>query len=101
MKLWLDDLREMPPGFDLHVKTAAAAIIFLETGEVTKISFDHDLGPDGIEYTGYYVALWIEMAAHTGRIPPLEWVVHSANPPGRKNIEMAMRKADAYWEEKR
>lgn len=45
MKVWLDDIRKMPARFDRHVKTAQEAIELLETGLVTFISFDHDLGP--------------------------------------------------------
>lgn len=98
MKLWVDDLRPMPDGFDAHAKTAQEAIRYLETRDVKKISLDHDLGSDSQYETGYFVACWIELAAHNKWIPKLQWEVHSANPVGRRNIEMALKKADQHWE---
>jgi hypothetical protein len=59
MKVWLDDLRPMPAGFD-----------------------DPENG------TGYEVAKWIEEHAfrwsqgEPGGLPPLEWRIHSRNPVG-------------------
>ena len=100
MKLWLDDERSMPSGFDVHVKTAHDAIIALGTCKFTEISLDHDLGDPLPSQTGYYVAKWIEGAAYNGYLPRLKWAVHSANPPGRANIEAALRKADEYWDKK-
>lgn len=97
MKIWLDDTKEMPEGFDHHSKTAADAIILLRQGIVTAISLDHDLGSDAPHQNGYFVALFIEMAAHNKWIPKLEWTIHSDNPTGRANMEEAFRKADKYW----
>lgn len=97
MKLWLDDERPMPEGFDFHAKTAKEAIRCLETGNVTEISLDHDLGLEEPNSTGYFVAQYIEVAAHNGWIGRLKWDVHSANPAGRKNIEAAMRSAERFW----
>jgi len=97
MRIWLDDVRPMPPGFDAHALTAADAIRWLTTGSVKFISLDHDLGSEDDQETGYFVASWIEVAAHNGWIPALEWAIHSANPVGRKNMEMALQKAKHYW----
>jgi hypothetical protein len=97
MKLWLDDERPKPKGFDFHAKTAKEAITCLESGKVTEISLDHDLGSDDMNATGYFVAQFIELAAHNGWIAPLLWEVHSANPAGRKNIEAAMKSAERFW----
>lgn len=97
MKLWLDDVRPMPPDFDIHAKSSEEAIRILELGGVSFISFDHDLGDPDPKRTGYDVASWIESAAFYGTLAPLGWVVHSANPVGRKNIEDAMKCADEYW----
>lgn len=95
MKVWLDDLRPMPLGFDTCVKTAPEAIKLLETKKVTLISFDHDLG-DGAG-TGYEVAVWIEGAAFLMQIPRLAWEVHTQNPVGAKNIRAAMEGAEKHW----
>lgn len=93
MKLYLDDIRVTPPGFNLRAYTAAEAIIMLKTGMITFISFDHDLGPDTAG-TGYDVAKWIEEQAVTNPdfVMP-EWFVHSGNPVGARNIENAMTSA--------
>lgn len=94
MRIWLDDVRPIPQGWDMHVKTVEEAIELLETHEITAISFDHDLGTDK---TGYDLAKWIEYMAHSEGLPPLEWHVHSANPVGARNIKAAMKMAERYW----
>ena len=99
IKLWLDDIRPMPEGFTHWAKTADEAIELLRTGEVTEISFDHDLGPETAG-TGYDVAKFIEEQAHLGKSKPVSWRIHSANPVGRTNIEAAMKSAERAWTEK-
>lgn len=99
MKVWLDDIREMPDEYTVHVKTAAAAIELLNTGQVTDISLDHDLGlPEEELGNGYQVACWIEEAAFNGEIPKLEWRVHSQNNVGVNRMVIALRAADSFWE---
>lgn len=93
MKLYLDDVRETPEGFDARAYTAQEAIAYLETGKVSLISFDHDLGaPEN--GTGYDVAKWIEEQAHMNSsfFVPF-YIIHSANPVGRENILNAMKSA--------
>lgn len=98
MRLWLDDLRPMPEGYDRHVKTAKEAIEALLVWTVTHISFDHDLGEPECG-TGYDVASWIERQAFENtNVERVSWRIHSANPVGRRNIEAAMTSADRYWE---
>lgn len=94
MRVWLDDLRQMPEGFDRHVRTAEEAIALLSTKKVTHISFDHDLGE---KQSGYDVATWIEQQAFTMNLPRLTWQVHSMNPVGADRIRMAMESADRSW----
>ena len=91
MRLWLDDVRPAPDGFH-PVKTGIECINLLRTGEVTALSFDHDLG-EGL--TGYDVAKWIEQNAAS--IKPILWEVHTSNPVGRQNIVMAMQNAEKAW----
>ena len=102
MKLWLDDIREMPKDFDIWAKTANEAIAILDLGKITHISFDHDLGDksvfEGEELTGNDVAFWIEEAAFYKAIPQLTFAVHSANPVGAKNIEATMKQAIKFFE---
>jgi hypothetical protein len=96
MRVWLDDVREMPKGFDVWAKDTRRIITLIRWGDVDYISFDHDLGE---KLTGYDVAKFIEQMAYDGFINPIQWDVHSANPVGRKNIEMAMESACRFWRE--
>ena len=79
IKIWLDDVRDLPQDeaakcFPWVVcRTAEEAIHWLELGLVYFISFDHDLGEGK---SGYDVAKWIEEAAATLKIGPVEWAVH-------------------------
>jgi hypothetical protein len=98
MRLWLDDVR-MPPDDDSDwyiVRDANPAMAMVMSGKVTHISFDHDLGENSL--SGYAVACCIEAAAYHDRIPRMTWTIHSANPVGRDNITLAMKRADDYWE---
>lgn len=96
MKLWLDDVRPMPEGYQAHAKTAQEAIDILKREKVTHISFDHDLG-DAEGNTGYAVACFIEELAFLREIKQVPiWRVHSANPVGAENIRKAMEKAEDY-----
>jgi hypothetical protein len=96
MKIWLDDERPMPPGFDYHARTAREAIELLMAGGVTVISLDHDLG-DEQNGTGYDVACYIEQGAYGGSLPYIEATIHSANPVGRARMEQAVERAKQYW----
>lgn len=93
MKLWLDDIRPRPDGFELTARNARNCIRVLEKYPVTHISFDHDLGE---EATGYDVAKWIERKAMLGKRTVDTWAVHSANPVGAANIRAAMERADLF-----
>ena len=95
MRVWLDDVREMPKGFDLWVKNPNHMMSLIHSGVVTYISFDHDLGTNK---TGYDVAKCIEQLSYDGFITSIGWDIHSANPVGRKNIQMAMESAKRFWE---
>lgn len=99
MKLWVDDCRPKPEGFDVHAKNAKEAIEHLENGRVTDVSLDHDLASVANDASGYFIAKWIEVEACMGRLPRLAWAIHSANPVGRHYMEMALQNADHYWDE--
>ncbi len=107
IRIYLDDKRDTPKVVEAdrylpyeerrvythRTYTAAETIELLKTGEVTFISFDHDLGPAEAG-TGYDVARWIEERAHTDPefVVP-DWSIHSANPVGANNIQRAMESA--------
>ena len=93
MRIWLDDVRPMPNGFDFWAKNYYEMMGLLISGNVTHISFDHDLG---LGMGGYDVAKYIEGLAYLGMVE-ITWDVHSANPAGRRNIELAMKSAERFW----
>ena len=104
MRIWLDDIREIPDDFDIWFKNGEDLVKYIDEGkQITFISFDHDLSfkhyyggsPDKI--TGYDVAKHIEKLAYEHKIESFEWAVHSANPVGAKRIKWAMCKAEDYW----
>jgi hypothetical protein len=95
MRIWLDDIRPMPDGFDYWATSAIEIIPRLKNGECDYISFDHDLG-DG-KPTGYDLAKAIERYAYVGKMKKIGWDIHSANPVGKANIEMAMKSAERFW----
>lgn len=81
MKVFLDDERSTPEGW-VRVYWPDEAIALLQTGEVTEISLDHDLGDDA-RGTGYDVVLWVEEAVHLHGFVPPRMHVHSANSAAR------------------
>eukprot|EP01030_Chromulinospumella_sphaerica_P001838 gene1838-1803_t len=81
MKVFLDDERSTPEGW-VRVHWPDEANALLQTGQVTEISLDHDLGDDA-RGTGYDVVLWIEEAVHLRGFVPPSMHVHSANSAAR------------------
>jgi hypothetical protein len=104
MQVWLDDERNPDDPFVrsefnskpnmIWVKTVPEAKKLLQTGNVDYISFDNDLG---LPEEGKHLARWIEEEAYFGRIPRLDWAVHSQNIEGKKEIIAAMKNADKFW----
>lgn len=98
-KLFLDDQRPAPLGWDL-VKSFAEFTNYIEThGCPDVISFDHDLGFEHYplaeqnpgekipydsykEKTGYHCAKWLTAYGHS----PQKCIVHSMNVVGARNI---------------
>jgi hypothetical protein len=76
-KVWLDDNRPAPEGW-VRARTVAEAQELLETGRVTHLSLDYDLGFD--EPTGYDLVRWM---AETRTWPRTMIEVHSGHPLGR------------------
>ena len=89
MKVFLDDIREAPEGWEL-VKWPSEAINLLKTGEVTEISLDHDLGDDE-RGTGYDVILWIEASVVYDKFKPPIITIHSANTSAKEKMESGIR----------
>ena len=111
LKVYLDDERSAPEGW-VRVKTPAQAIALLETGQVSQLSLDHDLGDDEGIGTGYDVVLWMEEQVYgeshypmapTDALPcvgdnfgqfrvPDVVKVHSANVSARVKMEQGIKK---------
>lgn len=96
MRIWLDDEREIPRGYDVWVKDAAWAKKLISEGAVTFISLDHDLGIGNGD--GYEVACHIEKLVAEGEIEMPKWECHSQNPVGKQRIVEAMTSAQKIYE---
>lgn len=96
IKLFVDDVRNPPDDSWTVARSYSEAEAHIHSGEVEEISFDHDLGE---EKTGYDLAKLIERRAFDFILPPI-WYVHSANPVGRGNIQIAMRSAERLYDAK-
>lgn len=95
-RVWLDDERPMPEGYDTHVRTAKEAIELIESGRVSAISLDHDLGAEA-NGTGYDVAKFIEEGAYNGTVRNIHVRIHSANPIGAENMKRSLDSAKKFW----
>lgn len=97
MKLYLDDVRNAPPGW-IRCLTASEVIEWLKLSElssndteITHVSLDHDLGM--IEETGYEVIKFFQQRLvddNWGSYIPII-TCHSDNPVGRKDVELGIR----------
>ena len=88
VKVFLDDERSPPDGWVL-VRWPEEAIELLETGDVTHLSLDHDLGDDE-RGTGYDVILWLEEAVALRGFEPPVVTVHSANTSARVKMSQGI-----------
>lgn len=98
MKVFLDDERPTPEGW-VSVRWPEEAIALLETGRVTEVSLDHDLGDDA-HGTGYDVLLWIEEAVAVRGVVPPRIRVHSANSSARQKMELAIARIERFARER-
>ena len=96
MKLWLDDIRPVPAGYDgaKSVNEAISMIMEAEENEeeIEILDLDHDLGdyyPDG----GDAINL-LDWLAERETYYPIK--IHTSNPVGRANME---RIIERFWKE--
>jgi hypothetical protein len=89
MKVYLDDERIAPAGW-VQVRWPDEVIELLESGNVTDLSLDHDLGDDD-RGTGYDVILWLEKAVAIRGFEPPRIKVHSANTSARIKMEAGIK----------
>ena len=93
MKLWIDDVRPAPDGYDFWKKSVEEAIDFIRVAEsveadIEVLDIDHDAGDYAI-FGGDYIKLldWLE---ETGRNYPIR--IHSMNPVGVANMRAIIEK---------
>lgn len=101
MKVYLDDIREAPFGWD-RVKTADECISRLETGKVVELSLDHDLAEEHyLEHFGYSSPP-VEYREKTGQAV-VDWmaennvwpeviILHTMNSAGRANMKRTIER---------
>ena len=99
MKLWVDDLRPAPSGWQ-WVKTTWQAELALKSNKTIEIiSLDHDAG-DFANCGGDYIEIlkWLEREIHSGNnlhVPIIH--LHTQNPVGRMNMRAIIYANN--WEE--
>jgi hypothetical protein len=98
MKLWIDDIRPAPEGYDFWEKSVEEAIDFIRVAEsvgadIEVIDIDHDAGYYAY-FGGDYIRLldWLE---ETGRNYPIR--IHSANAVGVANMRRIIQRNN--WKE--
>lgn len=96
MKLYLDDERTTPEGW-CRAFTAKECINILNTGEVTVVSLDHDLGT---KQTGMTVLDWIAEQVHCHDFDPPEILIHTANVAAKGPMIMTVKGIQKFIKEK-
>ena len=94
MKIWVDDLREVPKGY-IGTKSVNETISLIEKMEIEGeqielIDLDHDLG-DYVSQGGDAIKI-LDYLAERGTFYPI--AIHTANPVGRANMERMIKR---YW----
>ena len=94
MKIWVDDLREVPKGY-IGTKSVNETISLIEKMEIEGeqielIDLDHDLG-DYVSQGGDAIKI-LDYLSERGTFYPI--AIHTANPVGRANMERMIQR---YW----
>ena len=99
MKLWLDDLRPVPYGYEGAKSGNEAKKLIQEAEhngiEIEALDLDHDLG-DYADQGGDAIRL-LDWLAERETFYPVE--IHTANPVGRANMERILARywGEQYW----
>ena len=99
MKLWLDDLRPVPYGYEGAKSVNEAKKLIQEAEhngiEIEALDLEHDLG-DYADQGGDAIRL-LDWLAERGTFYPVE--IHTANPVGRANMERILARywGEQYW----
>ena len=99
MKIWLDDLRPVPQGYE-GAKSVNEAIALIEEAEsrgaeIEVLDLDHDLGD--YYFDGGDAIKLLDWLAERETFYPVE--IHTANPVGRANMERMLARywGEGYW----
>jgi hypothetical protein len=90
MRIWIDDVRPAPEGWEWAKNSTDAIAIIEKTPlqNIDLISFDHDLGGDD---TSVPIVNYVEeRVVESGEQAP-KMLVHSQNPVGRDNLKRAIQ----------
>ncbi len=102
MKLYVDDLRRCPEGWEL-ARTNTEAIRLLSTGYVEEISIDHDICVPNIEFISAVVKKRLQIGQETFQpvvyyitqmkpeFRPKKITMHTANAPAGENMILLMQ----------
>ncbi len=94
IKLWLDDERPAPEGWE-WAKSVADAMVLCQSRTIEAMSLDHDLGSG--RPTGYDFCCWIEREVAAGRfVLPTRISIHSQNPAGKAAMKLALVSARRF-----
>ena len=100
MKIWLDDLRPAPWGYESARSVNEAKTLIREAErngiEIEALDLDHDLG-DFANQGGDAIKL-LDWLAERETFYPVE--IHTANPVGRANMESVLARywGEEYWQ---
>lgn len=93
MKLYVDDLRKCPEGWEL-ARTNTEAIRLLATGYVEEISIDHDICVPNVEFISEGVKKRLQIGQET--FQPVVYYIIAMNPEFRpKKVTMHTANTDA------
>ena len=89
MKVWIDDIRPIPKGYDVWIKRVDEAIDFISTykNEISLLDLDHDAG-DYSCYGGDYIKILDWMEEKQINIPIS---IHSKNPCGVHKMKQIIK----------
>jgi hypothetical protein len=95
VKLYVDDLRPCPQGWDL-ARNFHEAIVMLSSENYDEVSLDHDIASfyGNKEMTGRDILNWLIARKLDGMHTPSVVRVHSANPVGCATMEADIQR---YW----
>ena len=103
VKIWVDDEREMPDGYDYQSFTVDSAISLIKKGyhfnDILEVSLDHDAGDyvcgggDYIKILEYLEEMCFVDSSWSNYVKDsITFHLHTANPVGRENMRRIIKK---------